>query len=42
MTFVQVVSDMDVKRLDKLLGAHRDVALHLCKRASEDQAYDVR
>jgi len=30
-----------MKELDKLLLTHRDMASHLCKRSSEDQAYDV-
>ncbi|KAF9005451.1 hypothetical protein BDQ17DRAFT_1353128 [Cyathus striatus] len=36
----EIVSHIEVKGLDKLLGVHRDVAAHLCKRSSEDQAYD--
>jgi hypothetical protein len=39
--FLKVVSNIDLKGLNKLLEAHRDVASHLCKRSSEDQAYDV-
>jgi len=31
-----------VKALDRLLKTHRDIATHLVKRSSEDQAYDVR
>lgn len=38
----QIVSAVDLKALNRLLATHRDVASHLCKRASEDQAYDVR
>jgi cohesin loading factor subunit SCC2 len=30
-----------MKELEKLLTVHQDVASHLCKRSSEDQAYDV-
>jgi cohesin loading factor subunit SCC2 len=30
-----------VKEFDRLLVTYRDVASHLCKRSSEDQAYDV-
>ncbi|KAJ7465273.1 hypothetical protein FB451DRAFT_1263153 [Mycena latifolia] len=36
----EIVSNLDAKRLDKLLGSHQDVAAHLVKRSSEDQAYD--
>ncbi|KAK7023031.1 sister chromatid cohesion protein [Favolaschia claudopus] len=36
----EIVSSLDVKRLDRLLHAHQDVALHLSKRSSEEQAYD--
>jgi cohesin loading factor subunit SCC2 len=35
------VNNQDMKALERLLKAHRDVANHLAKRASEDQAYDV-
>jgi cohesin loading factor subunit SCC2 len=41
LVFGQIVSDIDTEELDKLLSAHIDVASHLCKRSSEDQAYDV-
>ncbi|EDR13190.1 uncharacterized protein LACBIDRAFT_292430 [Laccaria bicolor S238N-H82] len=36
----EVVSTLSSKSLNKLLDAHKDVASHLCKRSSEDQAYD--
>ncbi|GLB45503.1 putative sister chromatid cohesion protein [Lyophyllum shimeji] len=36
----EIVSTVNVKELDKLLAAHKDIAAHLCKRASEDQACD--
>ncbi|KAF7357525.1 Sister chromatid cohesion protein [Mycena sanguinolenta] len=36
----EIVSSLDAKRLDKLLTAHKDVAAHLAKRSSEEQAYD--
>ncbi|KAJ6466251.1 hypothetical protein C8R45DRAFT_1021008 [Mycena sanguinolenta] len=36
----EIVSSLEVKRLDKLLTAHKDVAAHLAKRSSEEQAYD--
>ncbi|KXN83113.1 Protein rad9 [Leucoagaricus sp. SymC.cos] len=36
----EIVNNQDVKALDRLLKAHRDVANHLAKRSSEDQAYD--
>ncbi|KAF8208426.1 hypothetical protein K438DRAFT_2012502 [Mycena galopus ATCC 62051] len=36
----ELVSNLDLKRLDRLLGAHQDVAAHLTKRSSEEQAYD--
>jgi cohesin loading factor subunit SCC2 len=39
--FVQIVSSVDEKALQKFLSVHQEVASHLCKRSSEDQAYDV-
>lgn len=33
---------MSLKHLNRFLETHQDVASHLCKRSSEDQAYDVR
>ncbi|KAG6831056.1 hypothetical protein H0H87_006298, partial [Tephrocybe sp. NHM501043] len=36
----EIVSTVNVKQLDKLLTAHKDVAAHLSKRSSEDQACD--
>ncbi|KAF8648994.1 hypothetical protein AX16_006108 [Volvariella volvacea WC 439] len=36
----ELVSTGDLKGLEKLLTAHRDLATHLCRRAHEDQAYD--
>ncbi|KAJ3806212.1 hypothetical protein F5876DRAFT_80926 [Lentinula aff. lateritia] len=36
----QIVDQLDGKELDRYLEAHWDVAGHLCKRATEDQAYD--
>ncbi|KAJ7164731.1 hypothetical protein C8R43DRAFT_1061973 [Mycena crocata] len=36
----EVVSNLDLKRLEKLLASHQDVAAHLSKRSTEDQAYD--
>ncbi|KAJ7134305.1 hypothetical protein C8R44DRAFT_770123 [Mycena epipterygia] len=36
----EIVTTLDTKRLDKLLASHRDVAAHLSKRSSEEQAYD--
>jgi cohesin loading factor subunit SCC2 len=38
---VQIVSNLDTTALDRLLSSHQDIASHLCKRSSEDQAYDV-
>lgn len=38
---LQIVDTLDIKELDRYLGAHWDVAAHLGKRATEDQAYDV-
>lgn len=38
---VQIVANQDVKALERLLKAHRDIATHLAKRSSEDQAYEV-
>ncbi|KAJ7605513.1 hypothetical protein DFH06DRAFT_257355 [Mycena polygramma] len=35
----EIVTSLDAKRLDKLLASHRDVAAHLTKRSSEEQAY---
>lgn len=36
----EIVSNVNLKEFDKLLAVHRDVVSHLCKRSSEDQAYD--
>ncbi|KAF8158512.1 hypothetical protein B0H34DRAFT_797892 [Crassisporium funariophilum] len=36
----EIVSNIDLKGLNRFLDAHRDVASHVCKRSSEDQAYD--
>ncbi|KAF8879492.1 hypothetical protein BD779DRAFT_1551796 [Infundibulicybe gibba] len=36
----EAMSSLDMTELDKLLASHRDVASHLCKRATEDQAFD--
>ncbi|KAF5337499.1 hypothetical protein D9758_013605 [Tetrapyrgos nigripes] len=36
----EIVKNIDINSLDRLLAAHRDVATHLSKRASDDQAYD--
>ena len=38
---IQIVSNCSLKRLNRFLDAHHDVASLLCKRSSEDQAYDV-
>jgi cohesin loading factor subunit SCC2 len=38
---LQIVSAVSLRRLNRYLDAHQDVASHLCKRSSEDQAYDV-
>jgi cohesin loading factor subunit SCC2 len=38
---IQIVPSADTRILEKLLSTHQDVATHLCKRSSEDQAYDV-
>ncbi|TFK52693.1 hypothetical protein OE88DRAFT_1628274 [Heliocybe sulcata] len=35
-----ILPGADSKQLGKLLNAHRDVVAHLCRRSSEDQAYD--
>ncbi|KAJ7070155.1 hypothetical protein C8F01DRAFT_1364201 [Mycena amicta] len=35
-----LASNLDMKGLDRLLAGHRDVASHLSKRSSEEQAYD--
>lgn len=39
---LQILSNVNIKALEKLLSTHQDVASHLCKRSSEDQAFDVR
>ncbi|KAL0563317.1 Sister chromatid cohesion protein 2, partial [Marasmius crinis-equi] len=39
-TLDEIVKKLDVKELQRLVAAHQDVATHLAKRASEDQAYD--
>ncbi|KAF8636245.1 hypothetical protein AX17_003730 [Amanita inopinata Kibby_2008] len=36
----EIVSNVDVNSLERLLASHRELAAHLCKRSSEDQAYD--
>ncbi|KZT19995.1 ARM repeat-containing protein [Neolentinus lepideus HHB14362 ss-1] len=36
----EILPDADIKQFGKLLSAHHDVVAHLCKRSSEDQAYD--
>ncbi|KAJ3560203.1 hypothetical protein NP233_g10992 [Leucocoprinus birnbaumii] len=36
----EIVNGLDVKGLERLLKGHKDIATHLVKRASEDQAYD--
>ncbi|KAG6888734.1 hypothetical protein C0995_006386 [Termitomyces sp. Mi166 len=36
----EIISTVNVKQLDKLLVAHKDIAAHLSKRSSEDQACD--
>ncbi|KIK69873.1 hypothetical protein GYMLUDRAFT_34262 [Collybiopsis luxurians FD-317 M1] len=36
----QIVEKLDLKELDRYLNSHWDVAAHLGKRATEDQAYD--
>lgn len=38
---MKIVASLKSKQLSKFLDAHRDVAAHLTKRSSEDQAYDV-
>jgi len=37
----KIFAAINPKELDKLLAVHQDIASHLCKRSSEDQAYDV-
>ncbi len=39
--FVKIVSSVSLRGLNRFLESHQDVASHLCKRSSEDQAYDV-
>ncbi|KAF8904085.1 hypothetical protein CPB84DRAFT_1773363 [Gymnopilus junonius] len=36
----EIVSNLELKSLNRFLDAHQNVASHLCKRSSEDQAYD--
>ncbi|KAH9923582.1 hypothetical protein B0H21DRAFT_765352 [Amylocystis lapponica] len=36
----EISTTSDVKQLQRLISAHADVASHLCKRSSEDQACD--
>ncbi|PPQ86325.1 hypothetical protein CVT25_005626 [Psilocybe cyanescens] len=36
----EIVSNVDLKGLNRFLDAHQAVASHVCKRSSEDQAYD--
>ncbi|KJA17973.1 hypothetical protein HYPSUDRAFT_205707 [Hypholoma sublateritium FD-334 SS-4] len=36
----EIVSGVNLKYLNRFLEAHKDVASQLCKRSSEDQAYD--
>ncbi|KAH9480188.1 Protein rad9 [Psilocybe cubensis] len=36
----EIVSNVDLKNLNRFLEAHKSVASHVCKRSSEDQAYD--
>lgn len=38
---MQIISSVDIRAFDKLLASHKELAAHLCKRSSEDQAYDV-
>ncbi|KAF8968942.1 hypothetical protein BDZ97DRAFT_1797116 [Flammula alnicola] len=37
---LKIVSNVALKALNRFLEAHQEVASHLCKRSSEDQAYD--
>jgi cohesin loading factor subunit SCC2 len=37
----KLLTSANVKDLDALLAAHHDLRFHLCKRSSEDQAYEV-
>jgi hypothetical protein len=39
--FAKIVSSVSLRALNRFLESHQDVASHLCKRSSEDQAYDV-
>lgn len=39
---LQIISSLDIEALEKLLSTHQDVTSNLCKRSSEDQAFDVR
>ncbi|KAI0064180.1 hypothetical protein BV25DRAFT_1934347 [Artomyces pyxidatus] len=36
----EIMSNLSVKALERLVAAHQDIASHLAKRSSEDQAYD--
>ncbi|KAG8956027.1 Sister chromatid cohesion protein 2 [Tulasnella sp. 424] len=39
-TLEEIVAKADDAQLERLIAAHEDVATHLAKRSSEDQAYD--
>nr|Q00333.2 RecName: Full=Protein rad9; AltName: Full=SCC2 homolog [Coprinopsis cinerea okayama7\ len=36
----EIVNNLQSKQFAKFMDAHRDVAAHLCKRSTEDQAYE--
>ncbi|KZP26313.1 hypothetical protein FIBSPDRAFT_1040859 [Athelia psychrophila] len=36
----EILSSLNIEALEKLLSTHQDVTSHLCKRSSEDQAFD--
>ncbi|KAF8621415.1 hypothetical protein AX15_007826 [Amanita polypyramis BW_CC] len=36
----EIVANVDIRAFDKLLASHKELSSHLCKRSSEDQAYD--
>lgn len=37
----QIMSSLDTARLQRLVAAHQDLQSDLCRRSSEDQAFDV-
>ena len=42
LTIYQITSKLDIQALESLMNAHQDVFFYLARRATEDQAYNVR